>query len=305
MDMRIGLWIEDAARRIDEIAADAQAAQDHSISRIWFSQRTGWDSLTLITALAPLVPEIRFGVGVVPIYPRHPLALAAQALSVQAATENRLTLGIGSSHPVIVEGQYGLSMDQPAKYMREYVEALAPLLASEPVDFAGDKLTARGQVAIDGTQAPELLIAALGPRMLQIAGELTDGTITSWAGPEVIADYIRPSLDKAGASKQLVACVCVAVTSQPDAARQWIKDQYGMAGSLPAYRAILDRGAATGPEDTAVLGDEEAVAREIQRFADAGATEFMIAPVGTPEDIRRTIEFANNLSALSTDTFAE
>jgi F420-dependent oxidoreductase-like protein len=292
--MRIGLWIEDAARRLGEIAADAQAAQEHGISRIWFSQREGWDSLSLITALAPLVPEIRFGVGVVPIYPRHPLALAAQALSVQAATGNRLTLGIGSSHPVIVEGQYGLSMDQPAKYMRAYVEALAPLLAGEPVNVEGI-LTAKGKVAIDGAEAPELLIAALGPRMLQIAGELTDGTVTSWAGPEVIADYVRPTLDKASPGKEIVACVCVAVTSDPTAAHQWIKDRYGLAGSLPAYRAILDRGAAAGPEDTAVLGDEAEVSRQIQRFADAGATEFMIAPVGTAEDQTRTIAYAHSL----------
>ena len=294
--MRIGLWIEDNARRLGEIAADAKAARDHGISRIWFSQRDGWDSLSLITALAPLVPEIRFGVGVVPIYPRHPLALAAQALSVQAATDNRLTLGIGSSHPVIVEGQYGISMDQPAKYMRSYVEALVPLLAGQPVDIEGEKLTAKGKLAIDGAEAPELLIAALGPRMLQIAGELTDGTITSWAGPEVIADYVRPTLDKASAGKEVIACVCVAVTNQPDAAHQWIKDHYGLAGSLPAYRAILDRGAAAGPEDTAVLGDEAEVERQIARFADAGATEFMIAPVGTAEDQARTIAFAHSLS---------
>jgi alkanesulfonate monooxygenase SsuD/methylene tetrahydromethanopterin reductase-like flavin-dependent oxidoreductase (luciferase family) len=163
--------------RLGEIAADAQAAQEHGISRIWFSQRDGWDSLSFITALAPLVPEIRLGVGAVPIYPRHPLALAAQALSVQAATDNRLTLDIGSSHPVIVEGQYGL------------------------------------------------------------------------------------------------------------------------AGSLPAYRVILDRGAAAGPEDTAVLGDEAEVSRQIQRFADAGATEFMIAPVGTAEDQARTIAFAHSLAS--------
>ncbi|MEV8376677.1 TIGR03564 family F420-dependent LLM class oxidoreductase [Kribbella sp. NPDC056861] len=302
--MRIGLWIEDAARRLNEIAVDAKAAQEHGISRLWFSQRDGWDSLSLITALAPQTPQIRYGVGVVPIYPRHPLALAAQALSVQAATDNRLTLGIGSSHPVIIEGQYGLSMEQPAKYMREYVEALAPLLAGQPVDRAGDRLTARGQLAIDGALAPELLIAALGPRMLQIAGELTDGTITSWAGPEVIADYIRPTLDKASAGKEIVACVCVAVTNQPEAAHQWIQDHYGMAGTLPAYRAILDRGAAAGPADTAVLGDEAEVERQLQRFADAGATEFMFAPVGTAEEIARTVEFAYSLGSTVTQSDA-
>jgi len=295
--MRIGLWIEDAARPIDEIAADAKAAHDHGISRVWFSQRDGWDSLTLITALAPLVPEIRFGVGVVPIYPRHPLALAAQALSVQAATGNRLTLGIGSSHPAIVEGQYGLSMDRPAKYMREYVEAQAPLLAGEPVGLEGEQLTAKGQLAITGAHAPELLLAALGPRMLRIAGELAEGTITSWAGPEVIADYVRPTLDKAAPGKQVIACVCVAVTNEPAAAYQWIRDNYGRAATMPAYRAILDRGSVAGPEDTAVLGDEAEVERQLQRFADAGATEFMIAPVGTAADRARTVAFAHSLGS--------
>jgi F420-dependent oxidoreductase-like protein len=253
----------------------------------------------LITATAPYAREVEFGVGVVPIYPRHPLALAAQALSVQAATGNRLTLGIGSSHPVIVENQYGLSMNRPAKYMREYVKALAPLLRGEPVEYRGERVTAVGQVSIEGVRSPELILAALGPRMLEIAGELTDGTVTSWAGPEVIGDYIRPAIDKAAGSRptpQIIACTCVAVTDDADAARRWIKETYGKAGSLPAYRAILDRGAAAGPEDTAVLGDEEEVARQLQRFADAGTTEFMIAPVGTPEQQARTIAFAHSLA---------
>lgn len=230
---------------------------------------------------------------------RHPLALASQALSVQAATDNRLTLGIGSSFRPIVEGQYGIPLHQPARHMREYVETLVPLLQGVQVEHRGEKITAVGQTAIPGTSAPELIIAALGPRMLRIAGELTDGTVTSWAGAEVIADYVRPTIDKAAEgrpSPQVIACVCVAVTDDPEAARQRIKEQYGLAGSLPAYRAIMDRGGAAGAEDTAVLGDEEAVARQIQRFADAGTTEFMVAPVGTPEQQARTIAFAHDLA---------
>src|SRR5882757_3798010 len=277
MDMRIGLFIEDAGRRIDDIAADARAAERAGVDRLWLSQRPGWDALTLITAVGPLAPRIEFAVGVVPVYPRHPLALAAQALSVQAATDNRLTLGIGSSHPQIIEGQYGLSIQQPAKYMRDYVETLAPLLRGEAVDRRGERITAVGQVAIEGASAPELILAALGPRMLQIAGEFTDGTITSWAGDDVIADYIRPAIDKAASGRptpQVIACVCVAVTSDPEGARKWVQDRYGLASSMPAYRAIMDRGGIAGVEDTVVAGDEEEVARRLQRFADAGATEF-------------------------------
>ncbi len=297
--MRIGLWIDEEGQTIDEIGAAAKAAEDAGIDRIWFSQRLGWDALTLIAGVAPYTSTIGYAVGVVPAYPRHPLALAAQALSVQVLTGNRLTLGVGSSHPHMVEGMLGLSMDRPAAYMREYVEALGPLLAGEPTDYVGERLTARGQVDIAGAETPELILAALGPRMLKTAGELTAGTATSWAGPEVIENFIRPTIDRAATAAgrpepQVIAGVCVAVTDDPDATRQWIHDQFGAAGDMPSYRAVLDRGGKAGPEDTAVLGDEEAVAKELQRFADAGTTEFLVCPVGTDAERARTIQFAHD-----------
>jgi F420-dependent oxidoreductase-like protein len=299
MDMRIGLWIDEDGRRIDEVGAAAKAAEDNGIDRIWFSQRTGWDALTLIAGAAPFTSTIRFAVGVVPVYPRHPLTLAAQALSVQAVTGNRLTLGIGTSHPHMVEGMFGLSMDRPAKYMREYVEALGPLLAGEPTNYEGERLTARGQIEITGAETPELILAALGPLMLKIAGELTAGTTTSWAGPEVIEDFIRPTIDRAATAAgrpqpEVIAAACVAVTDDADATRDWIRARFGAAGDMPAYRAVLDRGGKAGPEDTAVLGDESAVAKEIQRYADAGATEFLFCPVGTAEEQERTIRFVRD-----------
>jgi F420-dependent oxidoreductase-like protein len=297
--MRIGLWIDEEGQTIDEIGAAAKAAEDAGIDRIWFSQRLGWDALTLITGVAPYTSTIGYAVGVVPVYPRHPLALAAQALSVQVLTGNRLTLGVGSSHPHMVEGMLGLPMDRPAAYMREYVEALGPLLAGEPTDYVGERLTARGQIGIAGAETPELILAALGPRMLKTAGELTAGTTTSWAGPEVIENFIRPTIDRAATAAgrpepQVIAGVCVAVTDDPDATRQWIQDRFGAAGDMPAYRAVLDRGGKAGPADTAVLGDEETVAKELQRFADAGTTEFLVCPVGTDAERARTIQFAHN-----------
>ncbi|TDO57470.1 F420-dependent oxidoreductase-like protein [Kribbella sp. VKM Ac-2571] len=297
--MRIGLWIDEEGQAIDEIGAAAKAAEDAGIDRIWFSQRLGWDALTLIAGVAPYTSTIGYAVGVVPVYPRHPLALAAQALSVQVLTGSRLTLGIGSSHPHVVEGMLGLSMDRPAAYVREYIEALGPLLAGEPTDYVGERLTARGHVDIAGAETPELILAALGPRMLKTAGELTAGTTTSWAGPEVIENFIRPTIDRAATAAgrpqpQVVAGVCVAVTDDPDATRQWIHDQFGAAGDMPAYRAVLDRGGKAGPADTAVLGDEETVAKELRRFADAGTTEFLVCPVGTDAERARTIQFAHD-----------
>lgn len=302
MDMRIGLWIDEEGQRIDQVGAAAKAAEDSGIDRIWFSQRLGWDALTLIAGVAPYTSTIGLAVGVVPVYPRHPLALAAQALSVQALTTNRLTLGIGASHPHMVEGMFGLSMDRPAAYLREYVEALQPLLAGQPTDYAGERLTARGQIEITGAETPELIMAALGPRMLRIAGELTAGTTTSWAGPEVIQDFIRPTIDRAAAAAgrpqpQVIAATCVALTDDPDQTREWIRSRFGAAGDMPSYRAVLDRGGKAGPEDTAVLGDDSAVAKEIQRFADAGATEVLLCPVGTEQEQERTIRFALDYAA--------
>ncbi|MFC9687671.1 TIGR03564 family F420-dependent LLM class oxidoreductase [Kribbella sp. NPDC056951] len=295
--MRIGLWIDEEGLRIEQVGAAAKAAEDSGIDRIWFSQRTGWDALTLVAGAAPYTSTIGFAVGVVPVYPRHPIALAAQARSVQALTGNRLLLGVGSSHPLIIEGLHGLSMERPADYMREYVDALGRLLTGEPTDYQGERITARGQLAIAGAEAPEVILAALGPRMLKIAGELTAGTTTSWVGPELIESYIRPTIDKAAVGRprpEVIAAATVAVTNDPDATRAWIHDRFGMAGEMPAYRAVLDRGGLAGPEDTAVLGDEEAVAREIERFANAGATEFVLCPVGTPEEQERTIRFAHD-----------
>ncbi len=297
MDMRIGLWIDEEGQTIDEIGAATKEAEDAGIDRIWFSQRLGWDALTLIAGVAPLTETMRFAVGVVPVYPRHPLALAAQALSVQAVTGNRLTLGIGTSHPHLVEGMLGLSMDQPAEYMREYVEALVPLLAGEAVDYQGEKLRAVGQIEIMDAEAPELILAALGPRMLTIAGEFAAGATTTWVGPELIESYIRPTIDRAAVGRpqpQVIAGVCVALTDDPDSTRDWIRARFGAAGTMPAYRAVLDRGGVAGPEDTAVLGDESAVAKEVQRFADAGATEFLFCPVGTPEEQARTLAFVHD-----------
>ncbi|MDX2972335.1 TIGR03564 family F420-dependent LLM class oxidoreductase [Kribbella solani] len=295
--MRIGLWIDEEGRSVAEIGAVAKAAEDAGIDRIWFSQRLGWDALTLIAGVAPYTKTIRYAVGVVPVYPRHPIALASQALSVQALTGNRLTLGVGSSHPYLIEGMFGLAMDRPAAYVREYVEALGPLLTGEPTNYEGERVIARGQVQIAGAEAPELILAALGPRMLKIAGELTAGTTTSWAGPEVIEGFIRPTIDRAATAAgrpepQVIAGVCVAITDDPDATRAWIRSRFGAAGDMPAYRAVLDRGGKAGPEDTAILGDEETVAKELQRYADAGTTEFLFCPVGTGAELERTTRFA-------------
>lgn len=304
--MRIGLLIDDHNRRIEELGPLTQAAESNGIERIWFSQLFGWDVLTLIGALAPYTSTVRFGVSIVPTYPRHPIALAMQALSVQSLTGNRLLLGIGTSHPPIIEGMHGLSMDRPADHMREYVQALQALMSGEPADYQGERITARASLRVAGAKPPELILAALGPRMLSIAGEHASGTVTAWVGPELIESYIVPRIGKAAAEAgrrrpSVIAGVCVAVTEHPDITRRRVKEQFPTVGELPAYRAVLDRAGSAGPEETVALGDESEVAHQLDLYAAAGATEIAIAPVGTPEEKARTIAFVSDYSRQLTE----
>lgn len=289
--MRIGLIHDDIGKTLAENVAEIQAAVDGGITDFWLADRLAWEPLTLITAVGPQVPAARFGTAVIRSYPRHPLTLAGQALSTQAAIGDRLTLGIGPSHSAIIEGQYGYSFDKPARHLREYLTALVPLLRGEKVEYKGPTLAANGQVTVPGSQPPSVLVSALGPHMLKLAGELADGTILAWAGPRSIADFFVPTITQAATRPpRIVAGVVISVTNDPDGTRAQINNDYGMATTFPSYRGVLDREGVDNVGDTVVAGDETVVRKEIQRFADAGATDFIAMPVGSAADRERTLE---------------
>ncbi|WP_158886368.1 TIGR03564 family F420-dependent LLM class oxidoreductase [Amycolatopsis anabasis] len=292
--MRIGLFLNELGAPVDAMVDQAREAAETGFTAAWAGQRTGWDVLSALAVVGREVPGIDLGTAVLPTYPRHPLALAAQALTVQSAIGNRLTLGLGVAHRHIVEGQLGLSFDRPARHLREYLSVLGPLLRGETVSRQGETLTAVGSIEAPGARPPSLLVGALGPAMLRVAGELADGTVTVWAGPRTIAEYIVPALTRAAGPRtnpRVVANVLVCVTGDEPARRAEIADQFGAAAEIPYYRAILDREGHTGIADTALIGDETAVVREIRRLADAGATELIAIPVGTEAEQTRTRQF--------------
>lgn len=293
--MRLSLWIDDQDRTLDEIAADVRAAGTLGYERAWLSQRGGWDVLTLLASLGPVVPGIGLGTSVVPTYPRHPLALAAQARSVQAVTSGRFALGVGVGHAFLVENQLGMSFARPARHMHEYLSALGPLLTGAEVAYRGQTLTAVGQLAEPAVSTPPLLVAALGPRMLDVAGTLADGTITTWVLDRAIGEYVAPAIARAAAAAgrpapRIVAGICVSVTDDAEGVRALVTAQFGRARDIPHYRAAMDREGATGVGDLVVAGDETAVARALRRLADAGATELQAIPVGGPADRKRTVD---------------
>jgi F420-dependent oxidoreductase-like protein len=194
----------------------------------------------------------------------------------------------------VIEGMYGMSFDKPARHMREYLAILKPLLNGENVSESGETLTWRGMGPVDipGASAPQLLLAALAPRMLELAGGVAAGTVTWMTGPSTVADHIVPSITKAAEqagrpSPRVAVSLPVSITANPDEAREQASTIFSIYGQLPSYRAMLDREGAAGPADVAIVGDEDTVAKEIQRIAEAGATDFGAAVYG---DIPRTLD---------------
>lgn len=304
--MRIGIMIGSSARggpaTLDGLVDEGRQLAEAGFARAWSSQLFDWDALTALAVIGAQVPDLHLGTAVVPTHPRHPLVLASQALTVQAATQNRLTLGIGLSHQIVIEGMFGYSFDKPARHMRDYLNALMPLLRGEPVDYQGETLKAAGRVQVPGASAPQVLVAALGPAMLKLTAELADGTVTWMTGPVTLADHIVPAITAAAAAAgrpdpQVVAGLPVCVTADAGAARQLASSVFAIYGQLPSYRAMLDREGAAGPADVAIIGSESDVAKGIQRVADAGVTELIAAPFGSAEEIDRTVSVMASLAA--------
>lgn len=286
----------------DDVVAEVRHAADLGLHEAWWSQAFGWDALTAIAVSGRAVAGIGLGTAVVPTYPRHPLALAAQALSVQDAVGGRLTLGIGPSHAPIVEGAFGLPFDRPAAHTREYLSALVPLLHGEAVDLRGEQVRVTGQLAVPPVTPPPVLLAALGPAMLRIAGEWTDGTIATWTGVRTISQHIAPRItaaaDAAGRpAPRVLVSVPVAVTTDPDGARAWAGERFGAADGLPSYRAMLDLEGVASSTDLVIAGDEVVVETELRRLVDAGATELIPVPVGDAAQVERTLGLLGALAA--------
>jgi len=290
--MRIGIFGGDVSSggTIDDVVASASTAADQGFSSYWLPQIFGFDALTALAVIGREVPGINLGTSVVPTYPRHPMMLAQQALTTQAASGGRLALGIGLSHQIVIEGMYGYSFEKPVRHMREYLEILVPLVQKGSVSFKGETLTANGGLQIPGADPFPVLLAALGPKMLELAGGVADGTITWMTGPATLEAHTVPAItaaaEKAGKETHVAVGLPVCVTDDVDAARERAAKVFEIYGSLPSYRAMLDREGAEGPADVAIVGDEATVTGALKRLADVGATDYLAAEFGSSETER-------------------
>jgi len=299
--VRIGVMF-DTERPFDEMVGEVAALGAAGIEAAWASQIFAHDALTVLAAVGREVPDITLGSAVVPVYPRHPVMLAGQALTVQAACGGRLILGIGLSHQLVIEQVFGQSFEHPARYMREYLSILVPLLEGESVSFTGEVLAAStfGPLQIDAP-GPPVLVAALGPTMLQLAGRLAAGTVTWMTGPTTLERHIIPTIRAAAAAAgrpapQVAVGLPVCVSDDATASRAGAAERYALYGSLPSYRAMLDREGVEGPADVAIVGTVSEVRDRISRLAELGITDFCGAPFGTTAEVRATIEVLASLT---------
>ncbi|MGV0643808.1 TIGR03564 family F420-dependent LLM class oxidoreductase [Mycolicibacterium sp. XJ2546] len=279
---------------VDATVARLASLRDDGFRRVWMAQLPyDPDLLTVLTVAFREIDTLEIASGVIPIQIQHPTQLAQRALTLNTIADGRFLLGIGLSHRMVTEGVWGISYDRPVRQMREYLDALLPLLSGAPADATGEFWTTRGSVKVPGAPTPDVYLAALGPQMLRLAGRRSAGTMTWMTGPKTLADHIVPTLRTAAveagrdeASVRVAASLPVAVTDDVDAVRARAAEEFAIYGQLPSYRAMLDREGYAGPEDAAIIGDEKTVSDRLAELGSSGVDEFVAGIFDTDPEAR-------------------
>ena len=279
---------------IPRLTAHAKAAADDGMAGWWLAQVGIIDALTVLALAGAHTGDMELGTAVNATFPIHPTALAAKALTSQAAVGGRLTLGLGVNHAPVVDHTWGMKFEKPIRHMRDYLSCLQPLLETGAADYAGEDYTARFEGVRPTDRTPGMVLAAMGPQMLKVAGARTDGTILWMTGEKAIATQIAPKVNEAAAAAsrptpRVICSLPIAVTDDEGAMRDFVGQVLAGYGDLPSYRAMMDIDGHAGPGDAMVCGDEASVRQQLAAIAAAGATEFAAAEIGgSSEDFART-----------------
>lgn len=274
---------------LDAVIGEARDAAEQGLDTYWVSQIFSFDALTALAVVGREVPDIELGTAVVPTYPRHPMMLAQQALTVQAASAGRLCLGIGLSHQIVVESMWGLPFSKPVRHLREYLEVLMPLLEGSSVAFDGEDFRVHGAVDVAGSTRPSVLVAALGPQMLRVTGALADGTTTWCVGPKVLGELTIPTIRQAAAdagrpAPRIHTTLPVLVTDDVDGARKRAAQLFAIYDTLPSYKSMMDREGVDGPGGLAIVGTEAEVRDQVRALKDLGVTDFGVGSFASNPD---------------------
>jgi F420-dependent oxidoreductase-like protein len=318
--MRIGVMVGPErgryATKIERMLADATWAEEAGLSSLWVPQiPDDFDALTAATLIGAATTRIEIGTAVVPIQPRHPIALAHQALSTQAACDGRLSLGLGVSHHWVIDEMLGLPYERPAAAMRDYLDVLDIALAGPGmVDVENDSFRVHNPMDVTDIAPTPVLIAALGPLMLRLAGERTDGTILWLADERAIGSHIAPTITTAAEAAGRPAPrgvagvpVCLCRDDEVEVAKERANRVLSEAEVSPNYQKLLDQGDARNVGDILAAGSEASIEKRLRSFADAGTTDVSVrvVPIGADRDeklesSRRTREYLASLGGALT-----
>jgi len=282
---------------VDAIAEDAARAAADGFTSYWLAEHPtgGFDALSVLAFVGQRVPEIELGTAIVPTFPRHPLALAGQVLTIRSVIGDRLTLGIGLSHEVMMK-ELGIGFEKPIRHLREYLSILIPLLTDGKVDFDGEVLSCHAALFRTPETPASVVVAALGPQALRVAGARTQGTTLAWVGARTVREHIAPTLREAAEAAgrptpRIIATLPVCVTEEVDTIRGLVTKLLSSYGDLPSYRAMFDREGVAGPGELALIGDEAYVRGKLEELAEAGVTDFAATEfTPAPDDRARTRE---------------
>ncbi|AKZ60345.1 putative monooxygenase [Streptomyces ambofaciens ATCC 23877] len=300
--MTVGVAI-DAANAVNQIDASvrlAGEAAEAGLRSVWFGQTFGADSPQLAALVGREVPDLHVGTSAIPVFGRHPLTVAGQALTAQAATHGRYHLGLALGTALLTERGFGIPYERPIRRLREFLTVVRQVTDTGTAEFHGELLTATTPVParVPGaeTRVP-LLVAAMGPQALRASGELADGILPYLAGPRALAEHIVPAVTAAAESAgrpapRIVAIVPGVVTDDVAAAREKAGEQLAFYEQFPSYARVIELSGGRRAVDIAAIGDESAVAAEVRRYRDAGATEvvFTTTDITGEADRRRTWE---------------
>ena len=285
--MRLGIFTGAAgqADNLDALIAEAQKTESDGFDSFWLPNlpTRNYDALMVMALAGRETERIELGTAVMPTYPRHPIAMAQEAMTANVATGGRLALGIGLSHKPVIENVMGLSYDRPASHMQEYLTILKSLVDEGRVAHSGDTMNVTGELPVPESESFPVLIAALAPRMLKIAGEIADGTITWMAGVKTIESHVAPRITSAARDAgrpdpRVCVGLPIAVTDDVSAGREAAARIFERYGQLVNYRRMLDIEEVEGPSEVAIVGNESEVEAQLRAFANAGATDFLAAP---------------------------
>ena len=292
--MKVGIFTfatDGGTSTLDELVETTQWAEEAGFASAWVPHLP-WshDSLIALAVAGRATGRIELGSAVTPTYPVHPMTMARSALSANAATGGRLALGLGPSHQSVIEGMYGLSYDRPAAHTRAYLEVVrAAFDGARQLTGDGEFFGFSSMFSVPDARPPQLLLAALAPMMLRLAGELADGTILWFADEVALETHVVPRItaaaDAAGRpAPRIIAAMPISVCDDEAAGRSAAAVTFAPYGQIPTYRRMLDRGASAGPADVVLVGTEALLQRRLERWRDLGVTEFIAAPFGIGDD---------------------